>query len=189
MPLPMAHTIISTAMYALYKKERISINEDIKWAGLFIFAGLFPDIDFITVPFMGFGSHRGLSHSFLFAFLITLALFLFVKKRNPDVTWRLWLFLFLTMSLHPICDFFTYDYLVERGGVKLLYPFTDVYYESPYPIFMGIELRYLRTILSVHTLLAIGYETFLSGTLLSMVLYFKRASLMPLKALKREEAD
>ncbi|MBI1911586.1 MAG: metal-dependent hydrolase [Deltaproteobacteria bacterium] len=176
MPLPIAHSVISASMYVAYKGS-LSIKDDYKWLALFMSVGLFPDVDFITVPFMGFGSHRGFTHSFLFAFIITTLIFVYLKKRDSALTARFWSFLFLTMAIHPLCDFFTYDYLVERGGVKLFSPFSERYFESPVPIFMGIELRYLHTIFSAHTLLALAYETFISGLLFLTVFYFKTGSL------------
>lgn len=175
MPLPAAHSIISASVYVLYKGHFSldAIKKDYPLAGLFVFTGLFPDIDFITVPFLGFGSHRGLTHSFVFALAASSAFYALVKLRRKDVTRRLWLFLAVTAALHPICDFFTYDYLVERGGVMLLYPLSKRYYASPFPIFMGIELRYIRTILSLHTLIAVLYETLLTGAFLTAVIRMK----------------
>lgn len=176
MPLPIAHTVISAAVYGLYRGG-ISLKEDYKTIGLFAFMGLLPDIDFITVPFSGFGSHRGFTHSFVFAALISSVIFFLVRVRKKDATTRLWAFLFIAVAMHPVCDYFTYDYLVERGGVMLFYPFSESYFESPFTIFIGIELRYLRTILSAHTLFAIVYETVLSLTLLGIVQYLTTGSL------------
>ncbi|MBI5588523.1 MAG: metal-dependent hydrolase [Deltaproteobacteria bacterium] len=173
MPLPIAHTLISTSVFVAYRGG-FSLKDDWRWAALFAFAGLLPDIDFVTVPFLGFGAHRGFTHSFLFAFLATALIYIFISIWRSKTTPRLWAFLFMAMALHPICDYFTYDYLVERGGVKLFYPFSNEYYESPLPIFMGIELRHLKTIFSLHTLAAVAYETVLSGALLLTTLYLKR---------------
>lgn len=176
MPLPVAHSLLSAGVFALYKND-VPVRQDKWWIALFIFIGLFPDIDFITVPFTGFGSHRGFTHSFAFAFAVTAFIYLIIRIWKQDAPIRLWPFFLLTMSLHPVCDYFTYDYLVERGGVKLFFPFSNEYYQSPVPIFMGIELRYLRTIFSTHTLLAVLYETVLSGMVLTAVLYLKRGAL------------
>lgn len=174
MPLPVAHSLISLSVMAAYRGG-FSLKQDSRWAGLFVFAGLLPDVDFVTVPFLGFGAHRGVTHSLLFALLVTGLMYLFIRIWRSSTGIRLWLFLFVAMALHPVCDYFTYDYLVERGGVMLFYPFSMEYFESPFPVFMGIELRYLRTILSLHTLLALLYETLLSGAVLITTLYIIRA--------------
>lgn len=176
MPLPIAHSLISAAVFVTYKRG-LSIRDDLKGLALFAFAGLLPDIDFITVPFTGFGGHRGVTHSFAFAFVATAILYMVVSYIRQKKESRLWLFLFIAMAIHPLCDFFTYDYLVERGGVMLFYPFSQSYFESPVSIFMGIELRYLETILSLHTLQAVIREALLSGLVLVTAIYLKTGSL------------
>lgn len=186
MPLPIAHSLISATVYVAYKGGLPSTREDLKDLGLFVFAGLLPDIDFITVPFMGFGGHRGLTHSFPFVFAAAMLLYFLRKARGPASP-RLFGFLLVTAALHPVCDYFTYDYLVERGGVKLFYPFSDEYFQSPFPLFIGIELRYLRTIFSAHTLLALGYETLVTGALLLITLYLKTGSIAPGQLRGRED--
>lgn len=175
MPLPVAHSLISVSVFAAYRGG-FSLKDDSRWAGLFVFAGLLPDIDFVTVPFLGFGAHRGVTHSLFFASVVTAFIYLFIRVWRSSTKARLWLFLFIAMALHPVCDYFTYDYLVERGGVKLFYPVSNEYFESPFPIFMGIELRYLKTIFSLHTLLALLYETLVSGAVLAATLYMTRGT-------------
>lgn len=176
MPLPIAHTLVSTSVFAAYRGGLSvrAVRDDYKLLGLFVFAGLFPDVDFVTLPFAGFGPHRGLSHSIIFTVLVSTLICVGLRAVRGGVTARLWLYLALAMTLHPVCDYFTPDLLETRGGVKLLYPFSDAYYESPVPVFMGIELRYLSTIFSFHTLVALAYETLLTGTLLLAVVYLKR---------------
>ena len=174
MPFPIAHSIISVSMMAAYKNGSLRLKEDLRLAGLFVFTGLLPDVDFIVVPFMGFGGHRGLTHSFLFAAIASSLIYAVLKQRDATLPWRLWLYLTLTMAMHPVCDFFTYDFLVERGGVQLFYPFSQRYFESPVPIFMGIELRYLSAIITPRSIVVILYETFLAGLFFVAVLLYKR---------------
>lgn len=180
MPLPIAHTLISTGIFAAYKGE-ITLREDKWYLLLFAVAGLLPDVDLITVPFSGFGAHRGVTHSILFALLSASYLFAIVKVWKRDLPLRLFPFLLAAAVLHPVCDFFTYDFLLERGGVMLLFPLTDEYYQSPVPLFMGIELRYLDTIFSARTVVALMYEAVVAGAFLYVVLHLK-------KGLSREEA-
>ncbi len=188
MPLPIGHSLISAGVYAAYKGS-IDVKEDFKELALFLFMGLLPDVDFVTVPFTGFGAHRGVTHSFAFAFAAATVAFAVVRTLSRHTPARLWGFLILTAALHPVCDFFTYDYLVERGGVELFYPFSLKYYESPYPLFSGIELRYLNTIFSLHTLLAVARETLISGAVFIAVLYFKGARVKAVHALVCEKND
>lgn len=175
MPLPVAHSIISASVFVSYKKDFsiASFKKDYRLLALFVFMGLFPDVDFVTVPISGFGAHRGVTHSFFFAALVSSFVFLLLKIWKDWACARLWAFLFAAMALHPVCDYFTYDYLVQRGGVMLFYPFSSRYFESPFPLFAGIELRYLRTIFSLHTLFAIVYETLLSSAIFTITVYVK----------------
>lgn len=177
MPLPIAHTLVSTSVFAAYSGGLTlrTIRDDYKMLGLFIFVGLFPDVDFITLPFAGFGPHRGLSHSVVFTVVASTLMYLAVRAVRGGATSRLWLCLAIAMTLHPVCDYFTPDLLETRGGVKLFYPFSDAYYESPVPLFMGIELRYMETIFSLHTLAALAYETLATGALLVAVVFITRA--------------
>lgn len=188
MPLPIAHSLISAAVFVTYKRG-LSIREDLKGLALFIFAGLLPDIDFITVPFTGFGGHRGVTHSFAFAIVATLIIYMIVSYFRGQKEPRLRMYLLLAMAAHPLCDFFTYDYLVERGGVMLFYPFSQGYFESPVSIFMGIELRYLETILSLHTLEAVIREAVLSGTILATAIYLNTRSLRRVSCSRRSDAE
>ncbi len=173
MPLPIAHTFISTSVYAAYRGG-ISLNrKDMRGIALFVFAGLLPDLDILLVPVAGIGFHRGMSHSLVFVLFAALSIF-FVLKLFTGASTRLFFFLLLTLLLHPLCDFFTPDYLETRGGVQLLYPFSHAYYQSPVPLFMGVELRYFHTIFSLHTLAALCYEFVLTSGLLAATLYIKQ---------------
>ncbi len=173
MPLPIAHSLISTSVYAAYRGG-LSVKRDAPWVALFVFVGLVPDLDMLLVPFAGMGFHRGVSHSILFALFSATTIFLIVRSMKGAAP-RLWFFLFITAVLHPVCDFFTPDYLETRRGVQLLYPFSKLFYESPVPIFMGVELRYFHTIFSLHTVLVLFYEFVLTSTVLIATLYLKRA--------------
>lgn len=188
MPLPVAHSLVSTSVFVAYS-GRLGLRDNYRWIALFVFMGLLPDSDFITLPFAGFGLHRGLSHSIVFTIVVSTLAYALVKAFKPQVTTRLWFFLALAMTLHPICDYFTPDLLETRGGVMLFYPFTSAYFESPYPIFMGIELRYLETIFSFHTVLALLYETLLAGALLAAIILIKRLSLRPVGSITIKRAE
>ncbi|MAF20258.1 MAG: hypothetical protein CMI55_01100 [Parcubacteria group bacterium] len=172
MPLPLGHSLISSSIFVTYKRG-LSLRRDWKGMLLFMSAGLLPDIDFIMLPFTGFGTHRGFTHSFLFALVMPLIICLLLRIIYSElrIFSRLYLFLFLTISAHIICDFFTPDLLEERGGVMLFYPFSKYYFQSPLTLFVGIELRYLSTIFSLHTLFSIVIEALITGSVFLAVLY------------------
>jgi len=173
MPLPIAHSLLSTSVFVA-STGRLRLRDNYRLLALFIFVGLFPDTDFITLPFSGFGLHRGLSHSLFFTTAASLLVYAAVRPWTRDSSPRLWLYLAVAMGLHPVCDFFTPDLLETRGGVMLFYPLSSAYFESPWPIFMGIELRYLDTIFSLHTVAALIHETVVAGSVLLAVIFIKR---------------
>ncbi|MFQ5464363.1 MAG: metal-dependent hydrolase [Thermodesulfobacteriota bacterium] len=175
MPLPIAHSLLSTSVFVA-SSGRLRLRDNYRLLALFIFVGLFPDADFITLPFFGFGLHRGLSHSLFFTTAASMAIYAAARPWMRDTPARLWLYLAVAMGLHPICDFFTPDLLETRGGVMLFYPLSSAYYESPWPVFMGIELRYLYTIFSFHTIVALIHETIVAGSVLLAVIFIKRGT-------------
>ncbi|MEK7773249.1 MAG: metal-dependent hydrolase, partial [Deltaproteobacteria bacterium] len=81
MPLPIGHSLISASVYVAYKGS-LDIKRDFKEMALFVFMGLLPDADFITVPFTGFGAHRGVTHSFVFAFAAASIIFAALKAAD-----------------------------------------------------------------------------------------------------------
>ena len=146
MPSPIAHTIVGSTFYFLYKKES---NFNILNLVFFVFLSSLPDFEFFyiennTIHFSNI-YHRGFTHSIFFAFFIyailSLINWLIFKKGTHFI-------LFLTIFSHCILDLFSFDSpLSENGyGIKLFWPFSDKYFISPFTIFQGIDSNDLTNI-------------------------------------------
>ena len=104
------------------------------WAFLIV-CSILPDLDVIGFFFGwrlgGVWGHRGLSHSLLFAFLLSFLILLLGFKdwgRFSKPWWRLWVFFFLVNSAHGFLDAIT-----DGGrGVAFFSPFDNSRYFLPW---------------------------------------------------------
>ena len=99
-------------------------NKAILWGAI---AGTIPDLDVIAGNFMStvdaMAFHRGLTHSILFALVVSPILGLALHKfyHQLDISWRRWsLLFFLGFFTHTLLDCFT------TWGTQLLWPFSNV---------------------------------------------------------------
>lgn len=100
------------------------------WKGALLAVGLgaAPDLDVLAlIAFPGAFSHRGATHSLVFAVgLALVSAFLICLRRWPELP-RVWLGLTLVCAVHPLLD-----YLMGCGpAVPLLWPFYDQGFLSP----------------------------------------------------------
>ena len=119
MPLPIAHGLVGASVVTL-----VHPNADLKhWKPLllgFILANC-PDLDFGFSFLLGWsGSHRGFTHSLLFAFLVAGGIFIVLRHQN----WRIPSAYSAAFLSHPILDYLS----AKSGGVRLFIPFDN----SPY---------------------------------------------------------
>lgn len=119
MPLPIAHGLVGASIVAL-----VHPNANLKnWKPLliaFILANC-ADLDFgFSIMFGWQGFHRGLTHSFLFAFIVACVIFIFLRRLN----WKIPLAYSVAFLSHTILDYLS----SKRGGVRLLTPFDNTSY-------------------------------------------------------------
>lgn len=118
MPLPLGHAAIGLATHELISRNRSATNNLVLAIFVFVLANL-PDIDFLIGLFLrgnGMALHRGLTHSFLFAF------FMGIVASNA---WRFWSKIprvnftvcFLLIFSHLMADFF-----FTRSPVSFFWP-------------------------------------------------------------------
>jgi inner membrane protein len=98
-------------------------NKAVLWGAI---AGTIPDLDVIPGYFMetvdALEFHRGMTHSILFAVLLSPLLAYGIKQlyRNNETSWRDWtLLVFLGLFTHSLLDCFT------TWGTQLFWPFSD----------------------------------------------------------------
>lgn len=123
------HAFAAIAMGSTFKKYLL----DWKFWTLGIICSIIPDADVISfslnIPYESFWGHRGFSHSFIFAFLLSVLLtFLFYKR--VDVKTRMWLifYFFICTASHSILDALTSGDL----GVAFFAPFDNSRYFLPW---------------------------------------------------------
>jgi len=94
--------------------------------------GMLPDLDvvsfFLGIPYGARLGHRGLSHSLLFALLISLLVALAASGLLAVAWWLLWLCFFVAMASHTLLDAMTDGGL----GVALFSPLDDRRYFLPF---------------------------------------------------------
>ena len=119
MPLPLGHAVIGLATHELISRNRSATKNLVLAVFVSVLANL-PDIDFLIGLFLrgnGMAFHRGLTHSFLFAF------FMGIVASNA---WRFWSKIprvnltvcFLLIVSHLLADFF-----FTRSPVSFFWPF------------------------------------------------------------------
>lgn len=99
-------------------------NKAILWGGI---AGTIPDLDILFNPFFSelqkLSTHRGISHSLIFAFFMAPLLAWIMRKcyrKKEEITFRIWLdIFFIGIFTHPLLDAFT------LYGTQLFLPFSN----------------------------------------------------------------
>jgi len=131
MPSIFSHGIAAFALgkATLFKKQSWKILL------LGVVCSMVPDADsigyFMGVPYSSMWGHRGITHSFFFAFLwALLMMWLFFRSAKPSKGewWLLLLYFFLATASHPILDAMTSGGL----GVAFFAPFDNTRYFFPW---------------------------------------------------------
>ncbi len=118
MPLPLAHGLVGASVVAAICPQPITRH----YFALLLIGALLancPDLDFFLVVALRSRSwHRGFSHSFALAFVISSLFFVFSGNRHIKET----IACSLAFASHGILDYITTK---EGGGVELLWPFNS----------------------------------------------------------------
>ncbi len=126
MPSAFAHAISAIAIGKVTGPSQMGWK---LWL-LGVFSSAMPDLDVIGfhygIAYRDMLGHRGLTHSFFFAFLWTSLLLLLFYRNNKQV-WRIGLFLFLCTASHGILDAMTSGGL----GIAFFAPFENTRYFFP----------------------------------------------------------
>jgi inner membrane protein len=126
-----SHAVIAIALGKIYSIKKLPKRF---WV-LGMICAIFPDIDVLAfkfgIPYESFWGHRGFTHSFVFAFLFSLAITLlfFSKTKKFSLSWfGLVFYFFLSTAFHPIVDAMTTGGL----GVAFFAPFDNHRYFFPW---------------------------------------------------------
>jgi len=127
-------TVISHSLVAVVFGKIFSKNTGFKFWTLSIICAILPDADVLMfsfgIPYGHMFGHRGISHSILFALLISLVI-VFIGfreiKRNSKLWWSFVLYFYLIGLSHGVLDAMTTGGL----GVGFFMPFNSVRYLFP----------------------------------------------------------
>ena len=148
MPTIISHPAVLLAFHPAFRKYQLPSTI---WIAAAI-CSIVPDFDVIGFQFgIRYGDllgHRGLTHSILFAFLLSAILTLFIRQTQRFATF---VFLFLCTLSHGILDAFTDGGL----GIAFFSPFSNTRYFFPW---RPLEVS------------PIGISGFLSGPALSVLM-------------------
>jgi len=183
-PLPLAHTAASVAVYLVVRDETIaglSRKRELFVFCVVVLLGIAADFDFLPGILAGDPNrfHHGASHSLIMLFGVAGACYLAARRCYAAVNQlRLFLLFALTALSHPLLDMLSVDTSVPYG-VPLFWPFDEAYYVSPISVFSdvtrsGTSIRsFLWSLLNEHNVRAVVGEALFAGTLLSVILGYK----------------
>ena len=148
MPKIIAHLLTgATVTAAIHPTADINNWTPLLWGALL---GISADFDFGLEWASGIPDiHRGITHSLIFAFLVGLAIYLWMGIEQPRVAGAFW----GAYLSHIVLDFLT----STKGGIKLWFPFSDDYYNfgltSIFERPLGANLAEFLTWCSIETLI------------------------------------
>ena len=129
MPSAFSHAVAALAIGKIGKSSALPakpITDGLKFWLLAMFCAVIPDIDAIGfwtgVPYDSMWGHRGFTHSFFFAGVLSLAVVFFCYRSEKIFSrnwWWLFLIFFVTTASHPLLDAMTNG----GRGVALFAPF------------------------------------------------------------------
>jgi len=179
MPTPIGHSLISTAIFSGVNRKKLRL----RWFDylIFLFIGIFPDLDFLPGLVLGTPSrfHHGFSHSLVFGIIIgTMTGLLYRKWKGKP--WRHYALIFTGVYFsHLIADFFGVDTSYPFGE-QLFWPVWQAYVLSPISIFSDVyrssnSADFFISMFNWHNLKAVIIEI-LIGVPIIFLVNFKKVS-------------
>lgn len=176
MPSPVGHSLITASIFLGLNRQKLKL---VRYDFLiFLFIGLFPDLDFLPGLITGVPSrfHHGLMHSIFFGIIIGIIMGLSYacwKKKHGLVYGLIFSGVYLS---HLVADFLGVDTSFPYGE-QLFWPFSKAYFLSPYSIFLDIcrsanSHDFFISLFSWHNLKTVTLEILICLPIL-MILYFR----------------
>lgn len=123
-----SHAIAATAIVALFPKK----YRDKKVYGLAALSSVVPDFDYLgfisRIPYDSLWGHRGMTHSFLFAFVLALFFAFLARQKNEKTYLGFVVLFFITTASHTLLDACTNGGL----GVAFYSPYNLTRYFFPW---------------------------------------------------------
>ena len=138
MPSPIAHSATGYVIFKIFKLEQKRILGKVSpvfEAITAIIISNVADLDFAFGFLSGENHHRGFTHSVSFALIFSIAIAFFSSKISRASLYKVFIFSSIIYGSHLLLDFFT----TGGDGMLLLWPFSDNYYKSSFPIFPPVH--------------------------------------------------
>lgn len=183
MATPIGHALAGYAVHGLGYHQEEEHYTGVLWACLIL--AIIPDLDFLPGIVQGQPAlyHQGISHSFIFAGIISLfaaVLYRLFINRKASFLGNLVLFC-LAYSSHLVIDLFGPD-ARPPYCIPSFWPFSSDTYLSPFQIFWGVQhahttttatIEWVATVLQPYNLGAIAIEVFVILPFLILLKYLK----------------
>jgi inner membrane protein len=185
MPLPVGHSLMGYALYETSAGEQTQFSW--RMVMFFIVIANVPDLDFIPGFVAGEPNkyhHHFWSHSLGAAVVFGLLGALLARGYLKRSFWAAFLLVATIYFSHVFLDLLSKDTSFPYG-VPIFWPFTDVYFTSPLPIFMSVHKggdssSFLSSLLVAHNLWVAVWEIVVFIPILSIIKLFKvRKNLLP----------
>ncbi|UCE05480.1 MAG: metal-dependent hydrolase [bacterium] len=175
MPTPIGHSLISTAFFSGINRKKLQLN----WFDylVFLFIGIFPDLDFLPGLILGTPSrfHHGFTHSIFFGIVIgTITGLLYSTWKRKH--WLNYCLVFTGVYFsHLIADFFGVDTSFPYGE-QLFWPLWQAYLLSPISIFLdvyrsSVSEDFFVSMFNLHNLKTVIIELFICIPILFLINY------------------
>jgi len=176
MPTPIGHSLITTTIFSAINRKKLELS----WFDylVFLFIGIFPDLDFIPGLILGTPSrfHHGFTHSLFFGIIIgTIAGLIYCKMKRAS--WLRYSLIFTGVYFaHLLTDSLSVDTSYPYGA-QLFWPFWKGYVLSPVTLFLDVyrssnSADFFISLFNWHNLKTIIVEIFICVPILVLI-HFK----------------
>ncbi len=179
MPSPIGHSLIGLIVFYYLRPRTWPFTA---WILIIVaLVSLLPDFDFIPGLIIGEPNwlHRGVSHSFGFAVLLSLVIFILERQLRSNASPRIFLWFFILYSLHIIVDYFGADTRYPYGQ-PMFWPILDDFLMFRPPLFWDIQrsselAEFFPSLFRRHNLIAMSIEIGFAGILAGSLFVVRHA--------------
>ncbi|WP_413160949.1 metal-dependent hydrolase [Capilliphycus salinus ALCB114379] len=172
MPSPIAHAVSGYVLSELFplKSAPSKKQKRYHWQSfLGVFLAVAADLDFLPQLLTGERFHRGLTHTLLFTVGLSLIIGLLGQWSGKFSAQKLIRWTLILYGSHLLLDIFTAGGL----GVQIFSPFSDVYIQSPLPLFPGVH--HSRGLFDPSHLVFVSWELGYSAIILAGLWLWKQS--------------
>jgi membrane-bound metal-dependent hydrolase YbcI (DUF457 family) len=175
MPTPIGHGLAGALVYAISTKGK-DLLKSWRWLLVCVFFAALPDVDFLPALFgkldLANRLHRHVTHTLLFAILVSAGAFAVLKALRRQWAGRHSLILFFCLLSHMLLDLMGQDTRAPIG-IPLLWPLVGKGMSIPVQPFLDLHKDTYAEMFDLHNLGVMAYEVLLFGSILLIVVALK----------------